>query len=102
MKTTYSISWVMLVLGTIILALGVDDNGGVLLLETELDDVEEKVLFLSSPRRTIIRSSSRNFLDDASVKPESSYLTSYSPIQFITLTESYSFSESDKHLWNHR
>jgi hypothetical protein len=90
----------MLVLGTNILAFGVEDNGGVVSLAAELEDVDENVRFLSIPRRTITSNSSKYFFDEASVKPESSYLISYSPIQFITLTESYSFKESDKHLWN--
>jgi hypothetical protein len=78
----------MLVLGTIILDFGVEDSGGVLSLAAELEEVEENVRFRSIPRRTIISNSSRNFLEEASVKPESSYLISYSPIQFMTLTES--------------
>jgi hypothetical protein len=66
----------MLVLATNFCLVGVDDEGFVWTLEAELDDVEEKVLFLSIPRRTIISKSSRNFFEDASVSPESSYLTS--------------------------
>ncbi len=53
-----------------------DVDGGVFELDAELDEVDEKVLLRSIPRRTIINRSSRNFFDDASVKPESSYLIS--------------------------
>jgi hypothetical protein len=69
------------------------------MLDAELDDVEEKVRFRSSALRTIISKSSKNFLEDASVKPVLSYFTSYSPIQLITLMESYSLRESERHFW---
>jgi hypothetical protein len=100
MHYTHSISLVILVLGTILDDFGVDVVLGSVMLEAELDDVDENVRFLSIPLRTIINNSSKNFLDDASVKPVLSYRTSYSPIQLMTLTFSYSLSESDKHFWN--
>jgi hypothetical protein len=53
-------------------------------LDPDDDDVVEKVLFLSMPRRTIAKRSSRNFRDEESVSPELSYRMSYSDTQFIT------------------
>jgi hypothetical protein len=67
-------SLVILVLGIIFCWTGVDDDGGVFELDAELDNVDEKVLLRSILRRTIINKSSRNFFEDASVRPESSYL----------------------------
>jgi hypothetical protein len=76
----------MLVLGTIFDDFGVEKELGSAMLEAELDD--EKVLLRSSALRTISSKSSKNFFEDASVKPVLSYFTSYSPIQLITLTDS--------------
>ena len=87
-RSTYSISRVILELCFIFeLRDGVDEAWGAdaeAELELELD-VVEYVLFRSIPRRTTVNRSSRNFFEDASVKVVLSYLTSYSPIQFITL-----------------
>jgi hypothetical protein len=86
MFITYSMSRVILVLGIILEDFGVDAKLGSGMLEAELDDVDEKVRLRSMDRRTINNNSSKNFFDDASVKPWLSYRTSYSPIQLITLT----------------
>ena len=56
--------------------LDVDADWDALVLVEELDDVDEKVLLRSIPRLTITNKSSRNFFDDASVKPVLSYRVS--------------------------
>jgi hypothetical protein len=53
--------------------LDVDADCDALVLVEELDEVDEKVLLRSIPRLTITNKSSRNFFDDASVKPVLSY-----------------------------
>jgi hypothetical protein len=65
----------MLVLGTIFDDFGVDDELGST-LEAELDEVVENVRLRSRVLRTISNKSSKNFFDDASVRPVLSYLTS--------------------------
>ncbi len=73
---TYSISRVILVLGTILDDFGVDVVPGSVTLDAELEDADENVLLRSSDRLTMTNSSSKNFFDDASVKPWLSCLTS--------------------------
>ncbi len=67
---------VILVLGIILVDFRVDAELGFVMLDAELDEVDEKVRFLSSALRTIINKSSKNFFDDGSVRPCLSYRTS--------------------------
>jgi hypothetical protein len=47
MVTTYSMSLVILVRGIILVDFGADAELGLVMLDAELDDVDEKVRFLS-------------------------------------------------------
>jgi hypothetical protein len=69
-------SRVILELAIIFDDFGVDVVPGSGILEAELDDVDENVRFRSRDRLTMTNSSSKNFLEAASVSPWLSCLTS--------------------------
>jgi|LakMenEpi03Aug12_release.lakeMendotaPanAssembly.Ray.scaffolds.fasta_scaffold2302722_1 hypothetical protein len=69
MNHTYSMSLVILVLGTILDDFGVDNKLGSGTLDAELDDDCENVRFRSIPLRTMSSKSSKNFFDEISVRP---------------------------------